>query len=87
MTREKQLRNNSAALGQGHGSSSSDQSLSCVQLWTPWTAALQASLSITKPLSLPKLMSTELVMPSNHLILCPPSPPAFNHSQHQGLFK
>ena len=37
---------------------------------TPWTAALQASLSITKCLSLPKPMSNELVMPSNHLILC-----------------
>ena len=38
---------------------------------TPWTAACQASLSITNSWSLPKLMSTELVMPSNHLILCP----------------
>ena len=39
---------------------------------TPWTAAHQASLSITNSLSLLKLMSTELVMPSNHLILCHP---------------
>ena len=38
----------------------------------PWTAAQQASLSITKSLSLSKLMSIELVMPSNHLILCRP---------------
>ena len=38
----------------------------------PWTAARQASLSITNSWSLPKLMSTELVMPSNHLILCHP---------------
>ena len=53
---------------------------------TPWTAALQASLSITNPQSLPKLMSIELVMPSNHLILCRP-PPALNLSQHQGLFQ
>ena len=38
----------------------------------PWTAARQASLSITNSQSLLKLMSIELVMPSNHLILCPP---------------
>ena len=37
---------------------------------TPWTAAHQASLSITNSWSLPKLMSIESVMPSNHLILC-----------------
>ena len=50
--------------------------------------ARQASLSITNSRSLPKLMSIESMMPSNHLILCcPPSPPAFNVSQHQGLFK
>ena len=39
---------------------------------TPWTAALQASLSITNSQSLFKLMSIELVMPSSHLILCHP---------------
>ena len=39
---------------------------------TPWTAAHQASLSITNSWSLPKLMCIELVMPSNHLILCRP---------------
>ena len=39
---------------------------------TPWTAACQASLSITNSRSLPKLLSTESVMPSNHLILCSP---------------
>ena len=39
---------------------------------TPWTTACQASLSITKSRSLLKLMSIELVMPSNHLILCRP---------------
>ena len=39
---------------------------------TPWTAARQASLSITNPPSLLRLMSIELVMPSNHLILCHP---------------
>ena len=55
------------------------QSLSHVRLFaTPWTAACQASLSITNSQSLLKLMSIESVMPSNHLILChpllPPSP-------------
>ena len=50
---------------------SSVQSLSHVQLFgTPWTAALQAFLSITNSRSLFKLMSIELVMPSNHLLLC-----------------
>ena len=39
---------------------------------TPWTAACQASLSITSSWNLLKLMSIELVMPSNHLILCHP---------------
>jgi len=52
---------------------SSVQSLSCVQLFeTPWTTAHQVSLSITNSWSLPKLMSIESVMPSNHLILCHP---------------
>ena len=45
--------------------------LSCIWLFmTPWTAAHQASLSITNPWNLLKLMSIELVIPSNHLILC-----------------
>ena len=49
------------------------QSLSHVQLFaTPWTAAHQASLSITNSWSLLKLMSIESVMPPNHLILCHP---------------
>ena len=49
------------------------QSLSRVRLFeTPWTAARQASLSITSFRSLPKLMSIESVMPSSHLILCHP---------------
>ena len=52
---------------------SSVQSLSRVQLFvTPWTAAHQASLSITNSQSPPKPMSIESVMPSNHLILCDP---------------
>ena len=56
----------------------------CPTLCDP-TAARQASLSITNSWSLLKLMPIELVMPSNHL--SSPSPPAFNLSQHQGLFK
>ena len=52
---------------------SSVQLLSHVQLFaTPWTAAHQASLSITNSQNLLKLMSIESVMPSNHLILCRP---------------
>ena len=61
------------------------QSLSQVQLFvTPWTAALQASLSFTVFLSLLKLMSIESVMPSNpsHPPSLP-SPSALNLSQHQ----
>ena len=49
------------------------QLLSSVRLFaTPWTAACQASLSITNSQSLLRLMSIELVMPHNHLILCHP---------------
>ena len=62
---------------------SSVQSLNHVQLFaTPWTAACQASLSITNSQSLLKPVSIESVMPSNHLILCrpllllPPNPPS-----------
>ena len=52
---------------------SSVQLLSRVWLFvTPWTAACQASLSITNSRSSFKLISTESVMPSNHLILCRP---------------
>ena len=52
---------------------SSVQLLSYVQLFaTPWTAACQASLSITNSWSSPKPMFTESVMPSSHLILCRP---------------
>ena len=52
---------------------SSVELLSYVQLFaTPWTAACQASLSITNPWSLLKLMPIESVIPSNHLILCRP---------------
>ena len=49
------------------------QSFSCLRLFaTPWTAARQASLSITNSRSPPKPMSIKSVMPSNHLILCHP---------------
>ena len=68
---------------------SSFQSLSPFWLFaTPWTAALQAFLSIINSWSLLKLMSIKLVMPSSHLILCcpSPSPPALNLSQHQGFY-
>ena len=55
---------------------------------TPWTAAHQASLPIINSQGLPKLMSIESVLPSNHLILCRSrSPPGSNLSQHQDLFK
>ena len=60
-----------------------------VQLFaTPWTAAHQASLSITNSQSLLKLTSMESVMPSSHLLLCHPLLllPS-NLSQHQGLFQ
>ena len=69
---------------------SSVQSLSHVRLFaTPWTAASQASLSITNSWSLLKPMPIELVMPAiqpSHP-LSPPSPPALDLSQHQGLFQ
>ena len=56
-----------------HTNFSSVQLLSHVRLFaTPWTAAHQASLSITNSRSLLKLMSIESVMASNHLILCHP---------------
>ena len=52
---------------------SSVQLLSCIRLFAiPWTAARQASRSITNSQSLPKPMSIESVMPSNHLIFCCP---------------
>ena len=68
---------------------SSVQSFSHVRLFaTPWTTALQASLSITNFRSSLKTMSIELVIPFqlSHPLLFP-SPPALNLSQHQGLFK
>ena len=61
---------------------------SCVRPFaTPWAAACQASLFLTISRSLPKFMSNASVILSNHLILSPSSPSAFNLSQHQGLFQ
>ena len=58
---------------ESHAFFSSVQSLSRVQFFaTPWTAACQASLSITNSQSSPKPVSIESVVPSNHLILCRP---------------
>ena len=62
---------------------SSVQSFSHVRLFaTPWTKACQASLSITNSWSLPKLMSIDSVIPSNHLIVCCPLllPPSISPS-------
>ena len=62
------------------------QSLSRVRLFvTPWTAAHQASLSLTVSQSLLKLMSIESVMPPSHPLLFS-SPAAFSLSKHQGSF-
>ena len=62
------------------------QLLSCVRLFvTTWTGTLQAFLSFTMSWSLLRLMSSELMIPSNSLILC--FPLLLNFSQHQGLFQ
>ena len=83
---EKVMRRDQIPDIQSHLQFSSVQLLSHVWLFmTPRTAARQASLSITNSWSLLKLMSVELVMPSNHLILCHPL--LFNLSQHQSLFQ
>ena len=70
----KKVKKNSLTPSPSHQNDiSSVQLLSRVWLFaTPWIAARQASLSITNSQSSPKAMSTELVMPSNHLILCHP---------------
>ena len=66
---------------------SSVQSLSCVRLFaTPWTAARQASLSLTNSWSLLRPMSIESVMPSNHLILCRPFSSCLQSSPASGSF-
>ena len=59
--------------GSRHYATHSVHSVSCVWVFVnPWTAACQASLSITNSWSLLRFMSIELVLPSNHLILCHP---------------
>ena len=66
------------------------QSLNCIQFFVnPWTAAFQASLSITNTWSILKLMSIKLVMPSNRLILCHPLlfMPSLFSSIREGLFQ
>jgi len=76
-----------SAVQQRESAISSVQLFSHVRVFaTPWTAACQASLTITNSQSLLTLMAIESVMPSNHLILSSPSPLAFSLSQHQGLF-
>ena len=73
---------------------SSFQLLSCVWLFAnPWTTAHQASLSIINSRSLPELMSTESVMPSNRLILCrpllllPPLPPSIKVFSNESVLR
>ena len=67
---------------------SSVQLLSHVRIFaTPWTAAYQASLSITNSWSLPKFMSIESMMPSNHLILCHPLSCFFQSFPTSGSFQ
>ena len=61
---------------------------SYLTLCDPMDCSMPGSLSITDSRRLLKIMSIESVMPSNHFILClSPSLPAFNLSQHQGLFQ
>ena len=69
-------------------SSVSSVAQSCPTLCDPMDCSM-SGLPVTNSQSLLKFMSIELVMSSNHLILCCPlpSPPAFNLSQHQGLFQ
>ena len=85
------MSDSSGKSGNTKSSFSSVQLLSHVQLFaTPWTAACQASLSVTNSQSLLKLMCIESVMTStiqpSHPVSSP-SPPAFSLYQHQGLFQ
>ena len=70
-----------------HFSQFSSAAQPCPTLCNPMTTACQASQSITNSQSLLRLVSIESVMTPNHLILSYQSPPAFNPSQHQGVFK
>ena len=80
----KAMTNLDSILKSRHSVQLSSIAQSCPTLCDPMNRNTPASLSITNPQSPPKLMSIKSVMPSNHLILCHP---AFNLSQHQGLFK
>ena len=71
--------------GQGGLACCSPWTIDCPTLVIPWTAARQASLFFTISRGFLKLLSTELVMSSNHLVPCC-SLLAFNLSQHQSLF-
>ena len=74
-----------------HLSSFSTVTQSCLSLYDPWTAACQASLSITNSQNLLKLMSIESMMPSSHLILCcpllllPPIPPSIRVFSNESI--
>ena len=73
LLKRKEMGMDKLGIGISRYTLSSVQLLSRVQLFaTPWTAAHQATLSITNSHSLLKLMSIESMMPSNHLILCHP---------------
>ena len=73
MMQKEKLKSSEVRCSESNIMVSSVQSLSCVWLFaTPWTAIHQASLSITNSRSLVKLLSIELVMPSNYLILYHP---------------
>ena len=65
----------------------SSVSQSCLTLCDPMNHSMPGLMSVTNSRSLLKLMSIKSVMPSSHLILSSPSPPAPNPSQHQGLFQ
>ena len=88
MAKTKRGKDPSEKKDKGVQFSSVPQLLSRVQLFaTPWTAACQASLSITNSWSLLKLMAIESAMPSNRLILCRPLLLMPSIFQHQNLFQ
>ena len=72
LAREKSWQKGKGYEARGKFSSVQFSRSTCLTLCDPWIAAWQASLSITNTWSLPKSMSIESVMPSNHLILCHP---------------
>ena len=91
LAREKSWQKGKGYEARGKFSSVQFSRSTCLTLCDPWIAAWQASLSITNTWSLPKSMSIESVMPSNHLILCrpffcPQSFPASGSFQMSHLF-